>query len=141
MKCKAVHKDLIFYLGNELPDERMESIAKHLQECAACSNFLADLKLTMNVIELEKKTEVSPFFFTRLSARLDENKQIPMKNTWTRVVQPAFFSLLLIVAIYGGMRIGSSASVHVAQKPAFQTLPDVNDFEAEPIESFLLEKL
>jgi len=55
------------------------------------------------------------------------------------VLEPAFFSLLLVVAIYAGLRLGSQASAPSPQPQEMVSLQLLNDFEAEPIESFLLE--
>lgn len=72
MKTKCIHKDLIFYLDNELSVEKRTAVEKHLEECADCRSFLAFLKEGLQVIEKEKNQEASPYFYTRLSARLDE---------------------------------------------------------------------
>jgi len=141
MKCRNIQKDLIFYLDCDLPEERMKSIGEHLDGCPLCSAFLEELKKDMLIIELEKNPEVSPYFFTRLSSRLDEKAEFQERNVWERLVQPAFFSLVLIAAVYGGVRLGSNASAPVPHQSEASVLPFVNDFADEPIESFLLEKL
>ena len=141
MNCKNFHNDLIFYLDQELPGERMDAVRKHLDEYADCRGFLAMLSAEMEVIDSEKQLEVSPYFFTRLSARLDEKSRFQEKNIWESLVQPAFFSLILIAAIYGGLRVGSMASAPHSPKPVLNVLPYVNDFADEPIETFLLDKL
>jgi anti-sigma factor RsiW len=78
MNCKNFPNDLIFYLDRELPEERMEAVRKHLDECVDCQSFLAVMQSQLEIIDQEKQPEVSPYFFTRLSARLDE------KNVATR---------------------------------------------------------
>jgi len=72
MKTKCIHKDLIFYLDNELSVEKRTAVEKHLEECADCRSFLAFLQEGIQIIDKEKNPEVSPFFYTRLSARLEE---------------------------------------------------------------------
>ncbi|MGV8139939.1 MAG: anti-sigma factor family protein [Mangrovibacterium sp.] len=39
MSHKSIHKDLIFYLDNELPEQRKVTIEKHLEECTDCQRF------------------------------------------------------------------------------------------------------
>lgn len=141
MKCRNIQKELIFYLDRELPEERMKSIARHLEECQECCGYLDELKKDLEIIDAERNPEVSPYFFTRLSARLDEQPEAQNRNVWARVVQPAFFSLLLIAAVYGGFRLGYQASAPVVQHPDAKVLPFVDDFADEPIESFLLDQL
>ena len=139
MKTKCIHKDLIFYLDNELSVEKKIAVEKHLEECADCRSFLAFLQDEMQIIGKEKNQEVSPFFYTRLSARLDERPEFMPQRLWVRLAQPAFFSILLIAGIYGGLRLGSNATSGTQDQATSVQL--INDFEAEPIESFLLNEL
>lgn len=141
MKTKCIHKDLIFYLDNELSEEKRTAVEKHLEECADCRCFLAFIKEEMQIIEKEKNREASPFFYTRLSARLDERPELMPQGLWVRLAQPAFFSLMLIAGIYGGLRLGSNASSGIINQHPTSTIQLMNDFEAEPIESFLLDEL
>jgi len=141
MKTKCIHKDLIFYLDNELSVEKRTAVEKHLEECADCRSFLAFLKEGMQVIEKEKNQEASPYFYTRLSARLDEKTERQAQSQWIRLAQPAFFSLMLIAGIYGGLKLGGNASSPKVNQQATSSVQMLNDFAAEPIESFLLDEL
>ena len=141
MKNKCIHKDLIFYIDNELSVEKRTAVEKHLEECADCRSFLAFLKEGMLVIEKEKNPEASPFFYTRLSARLDEKQVYHTQSQWARLAQPAFFSLILLAGIYGGVKLGSNASSPLVNQQTSSGVQMLNDFAAEPIESFLLDEL
>lgn len=141
MKHESIHKDLIFYLDNELSIEKRTAVEKHLEECTDCRSFLVFLKDEMQVIEKEKNPVASPFFYTRLSARLDERPQFKPQGLWVRFAQPAFFSVMLIAGIYGGLRLGSNASSGIVNPEPTNTIQLMNDFAAEPIESFLLDEL
>jgi len=141
MKHEQIHKDLIFYLDNELSDEKRKAVEEHLAECADCRSFLAFLKEEMHIIEKEKNPEASPYFFTRLSARLDEKQVYQTQSQWARLAQPAFFSLILLAGIYGGVKLGSNASSPLVNQQTSSGVQMLNDFAAEPIESFLLDEL
>ena len=141
MKHEQIHKDLIFYLDNELSDEKRKAVEEHLAECANCRSFLAFLKEEMHIIEKEKNPEASPYFFTRLSARLDEKQIYQTQSQWARLAQPAFFSLILLAGIYGGVKLGSNASSPLVNQQTSSGVQMLNDFAAEPIESFLLDEL
>lgn len=141
MKNKCIHKDLIFYIDNELSVEKRTAVEKHLEECADCRSFLAFLKEGIQIIEKEKNPEVSPFFYTRLSARLDEKQVYQTQSQWARLAQPAFFSLILLAGIYGGLKLGSNASSPAVNQQISSGVQMLNDFAAEPIESFLLDEL
>jgi anti-sigma factor RsiW len=141
MNHKNIHKDLIFFLDNELPVEKRIAVEKHLEECADCRSFLAFLKDGMQMVENEKNPEISPFFYTRLSARLEEKQVYQTQSQWLRLAQPAFFSLVLLAGIYGGLKLGSNASSPKINHQAARSDQMLNDFAAEPIESFLLSEL
>lgn len=141
MKTKCLHKDLIFYLDNELSVDRRNVVEKHLVECADCRSFLTFLQDGMQIIEKEKNPEVTPFFYTRLSARLDEKSERQAQRQWVRLAQPAFFSLFLLAGIYGGLKLGSNASSLEENQQPTSSVQFLNDFAAEPIESFLVDEL
>jgi len=141
MNHKSIHEDLIFYLDNELSVERKTAVEKHLEECADCRSILAFLQEEMQIIGKEKNPEVSPFFYTRLSTRLNEKSDSLAQSQWMRLAQPAFFLLLLVIGIYGGLKLGSNASSPRVNQPAANSVQMLNDFADEPIESFLLDEL
>jgi anti-sigma factor RsiW len=139
MKCKQIHNDLIFYLDNELPAERRRVVEEHLVSCADCHEFFHILQSSMAQIKEEKNPEVSPFFYTRLSAKVDQTKSQVHSGWLVRFVQPAFFGVLLFAGIYAGIWFGSQAKT--TERPAStenSLVATFNDFEAETIESFLV---
>lgn len=142
MKCEQVHKKLIFYLDGELPEEARKQIEDHLASCTMCSGFLSVLEANAEIIGQERKPEVSPYFFTRLTAKMEDAQPIPNEARWLRLALPVFFSALMIAGIYGGVKIGASAG-HSKTTARITTgmTAIVNDFESEPIENYLLEEL
>lgn len=142
MKTKCIHEDLIFYLDSELSIEKRTAVEKHLEECADCRSFLAFIQESMQIIGDEKNKEVTPFFYTRLSARLDEKEELQRQSSWVRLAFPVFFSVLMIAGIYGGIKIGASTGhPGTAIKTSNGLTLIVNDFKSEPIENYLLEEL
>lgn len=138
MNCKKIHTDLIFYLGRELSDEKMEAIGRHLETCDDCRQFAEMLKNQLELIDQEKRPEVSPYFFTRLSAKLGENPAVT--NTILPVwAQAIAFSVLLAVAISGGIYLGNQP-FGVKPRVTESNWLMINDFESEPIETFLLNQ-
>jgi anti-sigma factor RsiW len=144
MKCKNLHNKLIFYLEGDLPQKEMEQVNFHLSGCTECASFAEDMKKTLGIFEAEKSPEVNPFFYTRLKAKMeDEAESFEKVNSplLLRVLQPAIFSLLLLAGIYSGIKIGQRAedSLYAANSPEEQVIPYLNEMEAEPIETFLME--
>lgn len=145
MKCKALHKKLIFFLEGDLPSTEMEQIKVHLLECASCEAFAEDLKKTLGILETEKSPEVNPFFYTRLKAKLENQspaeEELALRPVFVKISQPVAFSILLVVGIYSGIKIGqpSHDKFQIASIINQGEIPFLNEMEAEPIEAFLMK--
>ncbi len=141
MKCKAIHKKLIFFLENELPEKEMEDIRLHLAGCHECAAFADYMKNSLNVIGQERNPDINPFFYTRVKARL-ENQAVKESPTplLARILQPAVFTLLLLAGVYAGIKIGQPVNDiqehYYAEQEIFTYL---NEMSAEPLETFLME--
>jgi predicted anti-sigma-YlaC factor YlaD len=145
MKCKTIHKNLIFFLEGDLPENKTGQIQAHLSGCKNCAAFAEDMKKTLGIIEKEKSVKTNPFFYTRLKARLESQakpEKIPFwKPALVKVVQPVFFSVLLIAGIYTGFKVGTPVRVNTvsANYTTEELIPYLNEMRSEPIEKFLME--
>ncbi len=145
MKCKNLHSKLIFYLEGDLPESEKQRVEEHLSECSECMAFANDMRKTLGMIEVEKNPESNPFFYTRLKARLEkeyqEEHQAAGKPLLRRVLQPVLFSIILLLGIYAGIKLGQPVDGEMAGYtfPDEQVIPYLNEMEAEPIEAFLME--
>ena len=145
MKCKTLHKKLIFFLDGDLPENEANEMKTHLTECELCAAFAEDMQKTLGIIQIEKSPEVTPFFYTRLKAWMENEKFTAEKRigfpVWEKVLQPVFFSLLLLAGIYTGIKIGQPATTETGQNIFAETelVPFLNEMETEPIETFLME--
>lgn len=139
MNCKQCHNDLIFYIDGHLSEERRQAVEAHLQLCGDCASFMDYLNSTLNVIDAEKKLKPSPFIFTRIKTRLEPEDRKNTAGLWQKIWQPAIFSLLLLLGVYSGIRLGQEFSEGVTQD--FMTgeiAPLMNEMTAEPMELFLM---
>ena len=144
MKCKSYHKNLIFFLEGELPEREMKIVKEHLEVCPDCKAFAHELKKTLGIIGIEKNPEVNPFFYTRLQAKLENRASREKSLFWqprvVKVVQPAFFAVLLLIGIYSGFKMGKPYESSTLQMYSGQeVVPYLNEMNAEPIEAFLME--
>jgi hypothetical protein len=57
------------------PEAASAEVRKHVAECDGCRRELEELKATMGLMDTWKAPEPSPFFLTRLSARVREERQ------------------------------------------------------------------
>jgi len=145
MKCKILHNKLIFFLEGELPEKEMEFVKMHLSECSTCAAFAEEMQKTLGILEAERSPAVNPFFFTRLKAKIEnqesEKASVFWRPAFVRVLQPAIFSVLLVLGIYAGVKIGQPTpqveiSVNTAEADIVSFL---NEMDSETIEGFLME--
>lgn len=145
MKCKTLHKKLIFFLEGDLPPTKMEEVQNHLDGCSSCAAFAQELKLTLGIIGIEKNPDVNPYFYTRLKAKLEnratQNSPAFGHMILAKILQPAFFSVLLILGIYSGIKIGTPASTkeYTITLMQNQKIPYLNEMVTETIETSLME--
>lgn len=68
-------------MNDELAEVLLDSrpvpakVEKHLAECADCQGELEKLKATMNLLDAWEAPEPSPYFLTRLGARMREERE------------------------------------------------------------------
>jgi len=146
MKCRAIHKNLIFYLEGDLKKEEMSGVELHLNECRECAAFAEEMKMTLGIIENEKNAEVNPYFYTRVKAKLESFAQAQqvktLKPAYIRVLQPVFFSMVLLMGISAGIMIGNAPSRYEARMviSVEGLVPFLDEMSHEPIETFIFEQ-
>ncbi|WP_346855659.1 zf-HC2 domain-containing protein [uncultured Draconibacterium sp.] len=145
MKCKTVHNNLIFFLEKELPVLEMKQVQEHLDTCPDCALFAEEMKKTLSILETEKATENNPFLYTRIKAKLENQEEAERiqvaRPILIRVLQPVAFSVLLLLGIYGGIKMGNVGSPvqETSVLSDDEMIPFWNGMDSEPIESFLLK--
>jgi hypothetical protein len=70
MKCEQIREELF----ETAPGAPNESVKEHMERCPECAQVWASLSATMAVLDEWKVPEPSPFFDTRMQARLAEVK-------------------------------------------------------------------
>jgi anti-sigma factor RsiW len=109
MKCKEIYEampDLAAGMNSATPE-----IDQHLRECNACSAKLQEMQQTMALLDEWQAPEPSPYFDTRLQARLREEQAQPASAWWQWMRKPALaFSLALMMIV--GISIYRDGSPH-----------------------------
>ena len=86
---------------------------EHIAACADCANELNELRATMQAMDVWEAPEPSPYFNTRLAARLREEKANPPAGWWERMrarmlygsnlhVRPIAAGALALLLMMGG---------------------------------------
>ncbi|HPV18715.1 MAG TPA: zf-HC2 domain-containing protein [Prolixibacteraceae bacterium] len=139
MKCRKCFRDLTAYLEGTLGPEAQAGVERHLDECKECRGFAEFLRDNYFLAAEEYRVEPAPFFFTRVKARLESVTATTANSSWRVLLQPAFFSLLLLLGIYSGIRLGSTLNPGSRDRlTAERFVPWINELETEPIENFLM---
>ena len=102
MKCNEINEllpDLAAGLASATPE-----VNDHLRSCAACTGTLADFRKTMALLDEWQAPEPSPYFDTRLRARLREEAAKQPAGWWASARRPAL-AVALAVAIVVGVSI------------------------------------
>ena len=107
MKCEKLRQEFVeAVLGG--PETVSAEMREHLQSCAACAEELAALQQTMTLLEEWQTPEPSPYFNTRLRARLRDDVAAPARNwlAWFRRPMVAAAAAVLIALGAGLLEIG-----------------------------------
>ena len=108
MNCEEIKTFSISYIQNELDASQIELIDSHLANCKSCSSFYNFSKLSIEQINKEKKTELDPFYFSSLMAKM-ENQQSSTQKRFApiRILQTSALVAAMFIAILGGSFIGT----------------------------------
>jgi anti-sigma factor RsiW len=96
MKCNEICElmpDLAAGLGTATPE-----FNSHLKSCAACAGKLAEVRQTMALLDEWQAPEPSPYFDTRLMARVREEKAQP-GGWWQWLRKPALAVSLAVLMV------------------------------------------
>jgi predicted anti-sigma-YlaC factor YlaD len=130
MDCKEIQEllpDLAAGLERATPE-----VDKHIATCAGCSARLHGFQKTMALLDEWRAPEPSPYFDTRLQARLREEMARPSDNWFERLTnafirRPAWTmsvaAVLFAVALVAGNRSYIGQTDVIATKPPSLGLP------------------
>lgn len=104
MNCKEMGDRLLDLAAGTVPDGETE---RHLQTCEACAEKLASLVQTMSLLDEWQAPEPSPYFDSRLQARLREEAAKPATSWLVWLRKP-----VLAFAMVGLMAVGVTLYQH-----------------------------
>ncbi len=122
MNCKEI-RELLPDLAAGI-DAGTPEIATHLASCATCAAKLQGFKQTMALLDEWQAPEPSPYFDTRLQARLREEMARPAVGWLHWLRRPALAMSLAAFLLAGGLLIGyRSYQPYITQVDAINTAP------------------
>ncbi len=103
MKCTEIREMLPDLAAGLAPAE--PRVNDHLRVCADCAGTLEDFRKTMALLDQWQAPEPSPYFDTRLQARLREEaaKQPASRLAWARLLRPVLAASLAGIVVIGAV--------------------------------------
>jgi hypothetical protein len=141
MNCKKHRNDLIGYLREELPEERMTEIRTHLDKCGECRSFAGYLSSTLDVIRIEREVEPDPFLATRLEGLLTPSGAAERASVRKPRLIPALaFTFFILAGVLGGWGLGNllASDANAEKVAANQIRLMMDDLQQEPMETFIM---
>ena len=136
MNCNQIREllpDLAAAAGMDASTPEPE-VERHIASCADCAAHLRDLQQTMALLDEWQAPEPSPYFDTRLQARLREERREEMARphagwlSWLR--RPAWATSLAAVIVAGALMVGNKS--YISQTEAIATKPPSLGLPVEP---------
>ncbi len=129
MNCKDIRElmpDLAAGLNAATPE-----MNAHIQSCTGCTEKLVELHQTMALLDEWQAPEPSPYFDTRLLARVHE-EAAKQPVGWFHWVRRPAFALSLALAMVVGVTLFEKGGVKTPDVPVAQILPGtaVGDLQA-----------
>jgi putative zinc finger protein len=113
-----------------LTPEPEREIAEHIASCVDCASHLRDLQKTMALLDEWQAPEPSPYFDTRLQARLREEMARPAAGSLNWLRRPAWAMSLAAVVFAGALLVGNKS--YISQTEAIATKPPSLGLPVQP---------
>jgi len=149
-KCTAMEEKLADLLLN--PEAAPAKVKTHVAECASCRKELDELRATMGLMDAWTAPEPSPYFMTRLNARMREEREAPPQSWLQRIrarymygpslhARPLAAMALTVLLLIGG---GAYLGVTNVEQPQPQPQPEaavVHDLQTLDSNAQVLDQL
>ena len=113
-------------------DASTPEVEQHIASCNACAAHLRDLQKTMAMLDEWQAPEPSPYFDTRLKARLREEMARPAPGWLSWLRRPAWAMSLAAVIFAGALVVGIGNKSYFSQTEAIATKPPSLGLPVEP---------
>ena len=134
MNCNQI-RELLPGLATAGMDAATPEVSNHIASCNDCATHLRDLQKTMALLDEWQAPEPSPYFDTRLQARLREEMARPSAgwlNGLNWLLRPAWAMSLAGVLFAGALAIGVNNKSYFVETEALATKPPSLGLPVEP---------
>ena len=136
MNCNQIREllpDIVTSAGTDATTLQPE-VSSHIASCNDCATHLRELQKTMALLDEWQAPEPSPYFDTRLHARLSEERREELARpqlgwfSWLR--RPAWAMSLAAMIFAGALVVGSKS--YISQTDTIATKPPSLGLPVEP---------
>lgn len=149
-KCTVMEDKLADLLFD--PEAAPAKVKTHVAECASCREELEQLRATMGLMDTWTAPEPSPYFMTRLNARMREEREAP-RQSWLQRIRDRFTygpqmhagpmaatAMTVLLLIGGGAYLGIS-NIEQPVQPVTPTAAVVYDLQTLDNNAQVLDQL
>jgi hypothetical protein len=133
MRCKNIQKKLIFLAERSLHQDEEKQILSHLESCAICREQYEFLKNVENLIVEKKSADVSPYFYTQISGKLqilETYDQPEIRPVWIKIANAGILTAIIVIALITGFILGQNESKY---SKSAQNLNQQNNYQQNDI--------
>ena len=108
MKCENIREELMEVVLSG-PEAASPEVQEHLRSCAACAEELASLRQTMALLDEWQAPEPSPYFSSRLRARVRDEAAVQPAGwlAWLRRPVVAAAAMVTVAVGVGMLEVGN----------------------------------
>ena len=107
-------------------------VIQHIASCAACATHLRELQKTMALLDEWQAPEPSPYFDTRLQARLREEMARPEAGWLQWIRRPAWAMSMAAVLFVGALVVGVNNKSYFYETTSIATKPPSLGLPVQP---------
>src|SRR5579864_6336471 len=117
MKCDEIKEMMLDVAAGA--EEATPAMNEHLLGCSACASKLSDMRKTMALLDEWQAPEPSPYFDTRLAARMREERAKPQRAAWLSWFRAPVMAgaLALVLMMVGGVNWFKTAGPELPPSP------------------------
>ena len=130
MNCNQIRELLPGLAAAAGMDAATPEVENHIASCNDCATHLRDLQKTMALLDEWQAPEPSPYFDTRLHARLREEMARPHAGWLSWLLRPAWATSLAAVIVAGALVVANKS--YISQTEAIATKPPSLGLPVEP---------
>jgi hypothetical protein len=132
MNCKEIRELLPDLAAGMDATTLTPEVKKHIESCNECATQLGALQKTMALLDEWQAPEPSPYFDTRVQARLREEMARPQAAWFHWLRHPAWAMSLAAVLFAGALTIGVSNKSYLVEMGSIQTNPPAPGLPVQP---------